>query len=67
VDSGSRYLIRVTDERGAAVWSTETGDTSVILPAEIALLSGRQYYWYVDALGADGRSLTTGTHRFQLR
>lgn len=66
-EPGSRYLIRVTDERGAAVWSTETGDTSVTLPAEVVLEPGQPYYWYVDALGADGRSLTTGAHRFQLR
>lgn len=67
VEPGSRYLIRVTDERGAAVWELETGETLVSMPAGITLVTGEPYYWYVDALGADGRSLTTGTHRFQLR
>jgi len=66
-EPGSRYRLRVLDERGAIVWEAETGDTTVTLPADVLLASGPPYYWHADALGADGRSLTTGTHRFRVR
>lgn len=66
-DAGSRFRVTLVDEQGATVWSTETGDTAVTLPAEVALAAGRSYFWYVDALGADGRTMTSGAQRFTVR
>jgi hypothetical protein len=58
------YRLTLTDGSGHAVWLRDTSDTTLALPAEVSLDRGRTYYWYVDALDAEGRSLTTGTLRF---
>lgn len=66
-DAGSRFKLTLVDDQGATLWSVDTGDTVVTLPPDIALVSGRTYFWYVDALGADGRSMTSGAQRFTFR
>jgi hypothetical protein len=58
------YRLTLTDGSGHAVWLRDTSDTTLALPAEVSLDRGRTYFWYVDALDAEGRSLTTGTLRF---
>ena len=61
-------LYRVTLTEGAReVWSSATADTSARLPDSVSLDPTRNYRWYVDALGADGRSLTSGVQRFVLK
>jgi len=55
----------VTDVSGRVVWVKETSDTALALPADVSLGGGREYLWYVDALGSDGQSVTTGIRRFQ--
>jgi hypothetical protein len=63
-----RPLFRLTLTDGAReVWSVSTPDTSVQLPDSVRLAPARSYSWYVDAIGADGRSLTTATQRFQVK
>lgn len=66
-DSGSRFRLTLTDDRGETIWEVETGDTSVVLPDRIPLAAGHAYFWYVDALAPDGRSITSGAHRFSAR
>lgn len=66
-EPGSTYRLTLVDEAGVMVWSTETGDTTALLPGHIALTSGQTYFWYVDALRSDGRSLTSGAHSFSVR
>ena len=61
---GPLYRLSLTEASGREVWSGETSDTTLSLPAEVPLDRGRTYFWTVDALGADGRSLTTRTKRF---
>jgi hypothetical protein len=58
------YRLTLSDEAGRPIWSTATSDTTVVLPLEIALANGASYFWYVDALGVDGRSSTSGVRRF---
>ena len=60
------YRLTLTDGSGHAVWLQDTSDTTLALPAKVSLDLGRTYFWYVDALDADGRSLTTGTLRFTI-
>lgn len=60
------YRLSLTQASGQQVWSGETTDTTLSVPAAILLDRGRTYYWTVDALGADGRSLTTRTKRFSI-
>jgi hypothetical protein len=61
------YQFTLTDGSGRAVWTGATTDTTLTLPAAVSLDRGRTYFWTVDALGADGRSLTTRNHRFSTR
>lgn len=58
------YRLSLTDGRGRAVFSIDTHDTTVTLPATVVLTPGNRYFWYVDALGADAASSTTGTRAF---
>jgi len=61
-------LFRLTIVDGAhELWSVSTTDTTVRLPDSVSLAPARSYSWYVDALGADGRSLTSGSQRFQTK
>jgi hypothetical protein len=58
------YRLTLTEGSGRAVWSQDTNDTTITLPASITLVPGRHYFWYVDALDSAGRTLTTGTRTF---
>jgi hypothetical protein len=58
------YQLSLTDAGGRELWSARTTDTTLSLPGSIALERGRPYFWTVDALAADGVSLTTRTQRF---
>jgi Putative zinc-finger len=58
------YRLTLIDGSGHAVWFQDTSDTTLALPAKVSLDRGKTYFWYVDALDAEGRSLTTGTLRF---
>ena len=54
------YRLTLTDEGGSVRWSSDTGDTTVTLPDSVRLERGQTYYWYVDALGGDGGTRTSG-------
>lgn len=64
VGNASLYRLTLTDASGSAVWTRDTSDTTLTLPASLSLAKGQSYFWFVDALGADGTAVTTGTHRF---
>lgn len=51
------YRIRVIDGNGAEVFSRETADTAVTIPAEVSLEPGSTYSWWVVASLPDGRTL----------
>jgi hypothetical protein len=48
------------------VWTESTSDTTLAPRAAAKLSRGGSYFWYVDALGPDGRSATTGVQRIQI-
>lgn len=54
------YRLTITTSGGEAVWSHDTNDTTLQLPRDLRLAPGGKYLWFVDALDASGRSLTTG-------
>jgi hypothetical protein len=58
------YKITVTDASGRPVWSAATSDTSIALPDTVRLARATQFFWYVDALRSDGRSVTSGVNNF---
>jgi hypothetical protein len=59
------YRITLLTETGEPLWTEETSDTALTLPATITLEVGRLYFWRVDAV-ADGVSATTGIHKFEV-
>jgi anti-sigma factor RsiW len=64
--SAVEYRLTVADSTGSVLWSQTSTDTVIGLPSELALRAGATYYWFVDGLLADGRSLTTGSREFRL-
>lgn len=58
LDSVVSYRFAITDGSGDVVWSATSTDTTVQLPASIHLRPGN-YFWYVDALLPDGRSVAS--------
>lgn len=63
---GNSYQLTVTDAEGRVMWKTTTSDTTAGLPASIGLSGPATYFWNVDALAADGSSITTGVHEFKV-
>jgi hypothetical protein len=60
------YKLAVADANGDSVWAATTADTAVELPATLSLVRGASYFWYVDALLSEGRSVTSGIHEFRV-
>lgn len=58
------YSLTVTDERGDLVWRGSTSDTLLQLPSDIAIRAGSRYFWFVEALLADGTTATTDANGF---
>ncbi len=65
LSADATYNLTIADHSGAIVWQRTTSDTSLQLPTGVMLQRGATYFWYVDALGANGRSASTGVHRFR--
>lgn len=58
------YRFTVTDASGQPLWTNTTTDTLLALPPQVVLQARSTYFWYVDALRADGRAASTGVRRF---
>ncbi len=65
--AGASYRLTLSDERGDVAWSVTSADTTGRPTSGVHLSTGRPYFWYVDALLPDGRSVTSGVRRFTLR
>jgi hypothetical protein len=57
------YRVTITDAAGKLIWANTSTDTSLTLPPTL-LSPHTTYFWYVDALRADGRAASTGVRRF---
>ena len=64
---GASYVITVQEADGRPVWTSALADTTVALPDSIVLAPGRHWFWYVDGLLPNGRSLSTGVQRLTRR
>lgn len=60
------YKILLVDASSLPVWSAAATDTSISLPATVALRTGENYLWVVDALASDGTTHSTGLHEFRV-
>lgn len=58
------YRVTIADQAGRTLWTGETSDTTLAPPPGLRLDRGRRFFWYVDALDVEGRSVTTGTRSF---
>ena len=63
----AHYVMTLTDKNGDIVWTTGTSDTTLGLPRDVGLVSGQEYFWYVDALLEGARSSTTGVQDFLVK
>ena len=57
LELGAMYRVTVADTTGATRWTTQTTDTSVVVPDSVRLAPGGRYYLYLDALRSDGWSV----------
>ena len=62
-EGADHYSFRLLGEDGAAIWSGDVPDTTLVLPDNITLERGRSYFWRVDAMSA-GIVASTRTRRF---
>lgn len=60
------YELTLTDEIGDVVADTTITDTTLVLPARGELHEGGVFFWFVDALRADGSSVSSGARQFEL-
>jgi anti-sigma factor RsiW len=61
------YTLTLQEADGHVVWSTALTDTVAVSPDSLALAPERTWFWFVDALLPNGRSLSTGVHRLRTR
>jgi anti-sigma factor RsiW len=66
VAGAAAYRVLVSRADGDSVWAETTRDTMATPPAAALDPSPEPYYWYVDALLADGQSVGATPHRFRL-
>ena len=58
------YHVAVTRATGDSVWDITTRDTTA--RPTVSEIEPGLFYWYVDALLEDGRSIAGGVHRFRI-
>lgn len=61
-----RYRFSLTRSDGSEIWSSGTADTSLTIPPDVVLSEGQTYFWLVDALLLDGRSVTTDVQQLTI-
>lgn len=67
VPGATAYRVTVSRADGDSVWAATVRDTTARSPASVALGGSDPYYWYVDVLLADGRSIGGTAHEFRVR
>jgi anti-sigma factor RsiW len=66
VSGAAAYRISISRADGDSVWAASLRDTVVRAPEGVLTPAPDGYFWYVDALLADGRSLPGIAHEFRL-
>jgi anti-sigma factor RsiW len=66
VSGATAYRISISRADGDSVWAASLRDTVVRAPEGVLTPTPDGYFWYVDALLADGRSLPGTAHEFRL-
>lgn len=61
------YIITLQESDGRVVWTSSIADTVAALPEGVTLAAGLTWFWFVDAMLPDGRSLSSGVQRLRTR
>lgn len=64
IADGTSYRFTIGDSSAQPIYSITVQDTSAAIPASVQLVSGRQYFWYVDAIRPDGMTASSGLKSF---
>ena len=64
---GASYSLTLQEADGRIVWASTVADTVAVLPDSVALGSGQNFFWSVEALLPDGRTRSTGVKRVRTR
>lgn len=68
LEADAMYRVTVLNADGDEIWSGDTEDSTISLPADIALQPSERYFWRVDALLRGGRPTASTTFlRFEIR
>jgi hypothetical protein len=59
------YRVSLLTESGTPLWTKDTPDSTVTLPASVGLRPGQAYFWRVEAI-ASGIAATTRVHRLRI-
>jgi hypothetical protein len=65
VPGATSYRLAVSRADGDSVWAASGRDTTASPPTSASNGAAGLYYWYVDVLLADGRSLAGEAHEFR--
>lgn len=66
VPGATAYRVSVSRASGDSVWATTTSDTNVRGSAHVSRAGSGLYYWYVDVLLEDARSIAGSVHEFRI-
>jgi anti-sigma factor ChrR (cupin superfamily) len=58
------YRLTIADESAQPLYSATVQDTSVALPSSVQPTPGKKFFWYVDAIGPDGLTASSGLKSF---
>jgi len=60
------YRVTIADQSAQPIYTTTVTDTSAIIPSSVTLAPGKKYFWYVDAIRANGATATSGLKSFKI-
>jgi hypothetical protein len=66
VGSDIHYRFSLSTADGTELWGDAVTDTFLTVPADVELVPGETYVWFVDALLPDGRAASTGLFRLTI-
>jgi hypothetical protein len=58
------YRLTIADESAQPLYSATIQDTSAVLPSSVRSTPGKKFFWYVDAIGSDGLTASSGLKSF---
>ena len=60
------YRLTIADESAQPLHSATVQDTSAVIPSSVPAARGKRFFWYVDAIGPDGLTASSGLKSFTI-